>query len=299
MTSRFDSGLRARVEALGSALTPELLTRSQGIYAPLQRPISPGELIIERELAYGGNERQRLDVLRQQADALRPALVFVHGGGFVGGEKTRPGLPFYENVAVWAARVGLVGVNMTYRLAPAHPWPAGAEDVSAALAFLVRHAQDHGIDPHRIWVAGQSAGAAHVASAFALGLAREAAGAILISGLYELTIADPRAISQAYYGSDPAAFEARSSAKGVAASNRPVLIAAAENDPRHFQQQSLALANAIFDVRRSLPRFITMAGHNHITGILHLGLPGDRLGPEILDVIETEKSKTDDGGRRQ
>ena len=64
--------------------------------------------------------------LRTARAASRPVLVFVHGGGFTGGNKSTPGSPFYDNVPLWAARNGLVGVNITYRLAPQHPWPAGA-----------------------------------------------------------------------------------------------------------------------------------------------------------------------------
>lgn len=299
MMAQFDPELRAKVQALGRALNPDVLSQSQALYAPLQTTVTPDEAIIVRDARYGTHERHRLDILRRTAITPLPALVFVHGGGFVGGDKNRPGSPFYDNVAIWAARSGLVGVNMTYRLAPDHPWPAGAEDVAAAVDWLRRNANAHGVDPERIWVAGQSAGAAHVAAAFAQGLMAEAAGAILISGVYDLTLADPRTLSIPYYGADPSMFEARSSAKLLAAKDTPVLIATAEFDPRHFQKQSLALANAIFDARGALPRFYTMSGHNHITGILHLGLPGDHLGLEILDFIKTGQDKPRSEGRGQ
>ena len=44
--------------------------------------------------------------------------MFVHGGGFVAGDKHTPGTPRYELVGAWAARHGWVGVTMTHRLAP-------------------------------------------------------------------------------------------------------------------------------------------------------------------------------------
>ena len=51
-------------------------------------------------------------------------LVF-HGGGFVMGDKRSTETPFYDNIATFAALHGFVGVTITYRLAPAHQFPAG------------------------------------------------------------------------------------------------------------------------------------------------------------------------------
>ena len=92
-----------------------------------------------------------------------PVLVFVHGGGFVMGDKGAPDAPFYNNVGLWAARSGCIGVTMTYRLAPAAPWPAGSEDVGAAVQFLHEAVERWGGDPKSIFLMGQSAGAVHVA----------------------------------------------------------------------------------------------------------------------------------------
>ena len=90
--------------------------------------------------------------------------MFVHGGGFVRGDKHIPGSPQYDLVGAWAVRHGYVGVTMTYRLAPGHVWPAGAEDVAAAVGWLQRNIAAYGGDPGKIVVAGNSAGAVHVAS---------------------------------------------------------------------------------------------------------------------------------------
>jgi triacylglycerol lipase len=109
------------------------------------------------------------------------------------------------------------------------------------------------------------------------------AGAILVSGVYDLTRADPRAVSRAYYGDDPALFTERSSAAGVAARGVPLLVAIAEHDPPHFELQTLALLEAIHRHARRLPRVLQLVGHNHLSGVLHLGLPGDQLGDAILD----------------
>jgi triacylglycerol lipase len=110
----------------------------------------------------------------------------VHGGGFARGSKHTDGTPFYDNIGVWAAAYGLVGVTMNYRLAPDSTWPSGIEDVAAAVKWLQANAARYGGDPKRIFLWGHSAGAAHVgdylADAATQGRDPGVAGAILTSG---------------------------------------------------------------------------------------------------------------------
>ncbi|KAK7420439.1 hypothetical protein QQZ08_010426 [Neonectria magnoliae] len=84
-----------------------------------------------------------------------PAVLGIHGGGFISGNiDICSGL--YAQDALDADRpVFAVG----YRLAPEHPAPAGPEDVFAAFTHLVEHAAELNIDPARIGVKGESAGA--------------------------------------------------------------------------------------------------------------------------------------------
>ncbi|MFD2779896.1 alpha/beta hydrolase [Novosphingobium pokkalii] len=97
-----------------------------------------------------------------------------------------------------AAQAGLIGAVINYRLAPDHTWPAGSEDVLAALDWLVAHVADHGGDPQRIVLMGTSAGAVHVAGAIRLRPDLAVRGAVLLSGLYGHTPLDER--DMAYYG---------------------------------------------------------------------------------------------------
>jgi acetyl esterase/lipase len=64
---------------------------------------------------------------------------------------------------LFAARHGMVGVNVEYRLAPQFPWPAGNEDLAAAVQLVAAKASELGADPNRIYLMGHSAGATHVA----------------------------------------------------------------------------------------------------------------------------------------
>ncbi|MEY2424250.1 MAG: acetyl esterase [Acidimicrobiaceae bacterium] len=84
----------------------------------------------------------------------RPALLDIHGGGFVVGSIEME----HAFAAHFARELGAVVAVVDYRLAPEHPFPAGIEDCYAALAWLHANAPQLGIDPNRIAVGGQSAG---------------------------------------------------------------------------------------------------------------------------------------------
>ncbi len=90
-----------------------------------------------------------------------PAVVWVHGGGFVTGS-----VDTADDVCrAIADRAPAVVVSVEYRLAPEHPYPAGLDDVVQAVEFVCGAAVDLGVDPARVAVGGTSAGATLAAAA--------------------------------------------------------------------------------------------------------------------------------------
>ena len=112
----------------------------------------------EFDIPYAGtdNPRQRLDLYLPEKAAEAgslPLVVYVHGGGWLGGDK-RAGtmlLPLVQSGEYAVASVG-------YRLTPEAIWPAQIHDCKAAIRWLRANAAKYGIDPERIGVAGSSAG---------------------------------------------------------------------------------------------------------------------------------------------
>ena len=96
-----------------------------------------------------------------------PALLWLHGGGLVLGDRFQDDARFDR----WCPRHGMVAVTVDYRLAPEHPYPGALEDGFAALTWLHAQADELGVDSHRIAIGGDSAGGG-LAAAVTL-LARE------------------------------------------------------------------------------------------------------------------------------
>ena len=84
-----------------------------------------------------------------------PALIFVYGGGGSVGSIDY----YYNSIRRIANSSGLLVAAMDYRLAPENPFPAGLHDVIATMKWIKENGESIGIDPNRIALGGDSAGA--------------------------------------------------------------------------------------------------------------------------------------------
>ena len=276
----------ATVQSFGHRFDPEVIGAMRRLIGPMHDAKAIAALPCARDLAYGEHPRQRLDVYEATKQA-RPALLYVHGGGFTAGDKlSADGAPFYQNVGLWAQQQGMVGIAMTYRLAPEFKWPAGAEDIGLAVAYLHDNAEALGIDPDRIVLMGQSAGAVHVANYLSQPALHRLPGSgvcagILVSGLYDMVSAQANPPKAAYFADDPVSQVHQSALPGLLDCGIPLLIAVNEFDLPDFEQQAHLLVTAYLKRHGHLPWLSQIKGHNHISSILALGLDGDALGTEI------------------
>jgi acetyl esterase/lipase len=115
-----------------------------------------------------------------------PCVYYVHGGGMIMGDR-QTGAPIFSR---WADVFGVTVVSVDYRLAPEHPYPAPVSDCYAGLQWVAAHADELGIDPARIIIAGNSAGGG-LAAATTL-MARDNGGPALIGALLSAPMLDDR-----------------------------------------------------------------------------------------------------------
>jgi triacylglycerol lipase len=280
----------ARLRALGDEFTPEQIAATRELFAPLvPRPAAGAQ--VHRDLRYGPDARNRLDVFTSGANGpARAVVVFVHGGGFIMGDKGDANAPFFNNFGAWAVREGFVGVTLTYRLAPDHVWPSGGEDLQRAVDWLKASIAVYGGDPRRIVLAGQSAGATHVASYLAgQGCSGDSgpgvAAAALFSGVFDLPIADRNGPNAAYYGADASLYAERSTVKALGSATTPCLFTVSELDPAQFHRQAAAVVNARLAATGRTPELMWLAGHNHVSSVMQLGCDVDTLGPPLARFV--------------
>lgn len=270
------------IASLGTRLGPDTLAAVRALYDAEQAPRAAALAPVALDCVYGDHPRHRLDLYREGAgEGLRPVLLFVHGGGFLVGDKGGASGWGNAHVGRWAAANGMLGAVMNYRLAPADTWPSGAEDVAAAVDWLRANAAQHGGDPERIVLLGTSAGSVHV-SGF-LKLRQDHAdlikAAALLSGLYGFTPLDER--DTLYYGPQQSYAE-RMPRQAVVDTQLPLLVACAQFDPPRFQAEWAGLLQARLDRHGHLPRAHYASGHNHYSMAMHLGTSDHRLADEIL-----------------
>lgn len=297
MTEQLPPDVIAQLTGIGSAITPELVATSWSLLKPFHDKVGYQAPKIDRDLRYGAHERHRLDVHTSGTETGAPVLVFVHGGGFIGGDKVVPGTPQYDHIGAWAVRNGWVGVTITYRLAPGHTWPAGAEDVAAAVQWVRDNIASYGGDPARIVLAGHSAGCVHVASFIAGqggGSFVGVSGAALLSGFYQIPDgADRGELEAAYFGPRPSAEV--SALPGLLRSEVPLVFAIAERDPRFSQSQIATLTAAWYAAKGEVPHVIYSAGHNHVSQIGSIGVDDLAMGAQLARFVNRVTDRVTEG----
>lgn len=122
-------------------------------------PPIPDDVILERDVAYLSPGRaEKLDLYmprRREAGTRSPAVVIIHGGGWVGGDK---GARREIVTGTALAQAGYVAVSVEYMKEPGKRWPTNLHDCKNAVRWLRVNAERLQVDPERIGVIGGSAG---------------------------------------------------------------------------------------------------------------------------------------------
>jgi acetyl esterase/lipase len=119
------------------------------------RSVTAAESTVDRDVLYGepGGTPIRMDIYRPEGRGPHPAVILVHGGGWIGGSKAG-----HQATGMMLARHGYVACAIDYRLAPQFPYPAAFDDCQRAVRWVRAHARQYDVDPKRVGALGDSAG---------------------------------------------------------------------------------------------------------------------------------------------
>ena len=250
-------------------------------------PPTPGT----RELAYGADPKQRLDLLVPPAATRAPLLLFIHGGGWsIGDKRTGAGVK-----AAHFTQGGWAFASANYRLVPQASVEQQAADIASAIAWARSNAAAHGLDPDRIVLMGHSAGAHLVAlvgtdprylAAAEVPIAA-VKGVILLDGAgYDIAgqMARPgNAVAGMYdaaFGKDPARQKALSPTLHTAAPNvaRWLMLPIDRRDDSKAQSEGLAAA---LRPAGASAKVVAVPGESHSSLNKGLGEAGDFATGEV------------------
>ncbi|MFC2019920.1 prolyl oligopeptidase family serine peptidase [Chloroflexota bacterium] len=133
--------------------SPPSTTTKPEVPLPPALPTTKVKVIKDVGYGQGGDEVLKLDIYLPEVPAATPmpAVIWIHGGGWQGGDK-------YPGRIRLLAERGFFGASINYRLSDIAPFPAAVEDCKLAVRWLRANAEKYNVDPERIGVWGGSAG---------------------------------------------------------------------------------------------------------------------------------------------
>jgi len=278
----------------------------------------PAPAVDERDLAYTeipdvDPDRLSLDLAvpaRDDGCEPAPVVVWVHGGGWSAGDRRGPAA---DDKRALFTDLGWAFASVDYRLSPrpidlddpdAVRYPDHNDDVAAAVAWVVEHAEAHGIDPERIALLGHSAGAGIVAGVATDPAHLERAGqeldvvactVSLDTEAYDVArTATSGGISQGLYrnafGSDPEVWEQASPIQHVSGDLAPFLVVSRGSTERIAQSQ--AFVDALVDEGVDA-QLLDAGSYSHADVNRRIGEPGEQV---VTPVVEEFLTACFDGG---
>ncbi len=259
--------------------------------SPLPKDVDRSADIRYSEAEGGKTELLTLDVYRSRGAKDVPVMIYVHGGGWTGGDKQAVGekMPFF-------CQRGYVFVSVNYRLMPATKVPDQAQDVAAAVAWVHNHIREYGGNPDRLFLMGHSAGA-HLVSIVATNetlLSNCGKDLSVIKGVIELdtaaldvvrTVASGQGMHAKVFGTDAATLKIISPYEHVTAGKSipPFLLVVADNNTGKLEQSN-AMAKKLREVGVHA-EVIEAPDKTHGTLNQDLGKAGDKVTEKILGFL--------------
>ncbi len=272
---------------------PPLVSPTHGFALPFRLKASGVRRI--RDIEYGdvlpGDKggRNLLDVVLPEASGeLRPALLQIHGGAWIIGDKQHQGGPLMAHLA----SRGWVCFAMNYRLAPRAKFPDAIVDVKRAIAWIRAHADEYGVDPDFLCLSGGSAGG-HLSALAALSPNDPAfqpgfenrdtriAAAVPFYGVYDFldragvrgwqSMAPflARLVFQCQPTENPELWDSMSPINHVSAEAPPFLVIHGTHDSLAFVEEGREFVRALLEKSRAPVHMLEMTGGQHAFELFH------------------------------
>ncbi len=264
---------------------------------PSQAAVLAKNTVAKLGIAYGPDDKQKLDVYAPKDVKGAPIVIFIHGGEWTKGNKADVSYkPKFLN------ENGIVFVSIDYRLSPAVTHPAHVGDVASAIHWVRDHASEFGAAPDKVVLMGHSAGC-HLATLTALDprhlakvklTPKDLRGVIAWSGgMYDLVERAkgegnyPKYIRQAFGDTETAWRDASPAAHVGAAAMPPFLFAYVERkaDAQDKREEPSAMMARLIRAAKGEADLHLLADRTHFTANHLIGAPDDMTGKILLDFV--------------
>jgi acetyl esterase/lipase len=269
------------------------LLAETGALAADSSAASCDQVSFTRNIRYGEFDQNVLDVAAASVKdtTAHPVLLFVAGESFAGdggaGDASTSALA--DQAMCFAAGHGMVGVRISYRLAPAASWPAGAKDVAAAASWIHQNIDLYGGNGQEIVAIGYATGAFHVASFLAHRELQaddsDLAGAVLVSGIYKPS-ADDGDGARAYFGDDASKYADRSALPGLLSVQLPLMLVWSAADPPRLVTQGEMLKKLLCNSVSHCPRTKVLKNRETLASGFGPDASDDGLAELTLELVQ-------------
>ena len=178
----FDGVYEQQMRILGQPASPPVVQRPvQGKARP--STVLPASITAHFDVEYVryGDRKLLADIFVPSGEGPKPAVLVVHGGGWLKGDKTK-----FRALAIGLAKAGFVSMAIEYRLGGEALFPAAFKDCNSAVSFLRANSAKYAIDPDKIGAVGGSAGG-HLVGLMATAGEPKLQAAIVMAGPMEMT----------------------------------------------------------------------------------------------------------------
>ena len=279
VSAQVPPAIAAQNRAIGKKIDP---VATAAYYGPLAEKPPYAEAKVARDIVYGSDPKNLLDVFQpvQPGRAPAPVIIYVSGGESTRIEHRPNAEAFYDNVMLWAVKHGMIGVNTDRRTWRDMPWDTGAQDMARMIKWVRENIARYGGDPNRIFFVAHAFGATQLTSYLAhrefwVGSTPGIRGAALLSAPFNDA---PVLVSD--QANNPMFDPAHGNLEGMKALDVPLFLGSAEYDSDATEASAEVLRKALCE--RRCPEHAVFKDHQHISTMFSFNTADESVSGPVL-----------------